>query len=405
MTPGGPPLKRRALLVGGAAVLAGGGAALGAGLAARDDPVAAAPASFGAETVPFHGDHQPGIETHPVQAHAAFVALDLRPGSGTADVRRLLRLLTDDAERLMAGRVPLGAADPELPARPARLTVTVGFGPGLFDAIGRPDQCPPIIRQLPEFRTDRLDPRWCGGDLLLQVCSDDAVPLSYALRRLVRDARSVTTVRWTQRGFNPARGAEPEGTTPRNLMGQRDGSANPVPGTPEFEQAVWVREGPDWLVGGSMLVLRRIRMELETWDDFGRAGKEMVVARTLDTGAPVTGGLETDDVDPRMVDGRGIPIAAARSHVLQATARTEGEKMFRRGYSFDDGPTTDGLPDAGLLFAAYQADIATAFVPVQTRLAESDLLNEWITHIGSATFAVPRGARPGEFIGQGLLGT
>ena len=293
----------------------------------------------------------------------------------------------------------------QLPARPARLTVTVGFGPGLFDAIGRPDQCPPIIRQLPEFRTDRLDPRWCGGDLLLQVCSDDAVPLSYALRRLVRDARSVTTVRWTQRGFNPARGAEPEGTTPRNLMGQRDGSANPVPGTPEFEQAVWVREGPDWLVGGSMLVLRRIRMELETWDDFGRAGKEMVVARTLDTGAPVTGGLETDDVDPRMVDGRGIPIAAARSHVLQATARTEGEKMFRRGYSFDDGPTTDGLPDAGLLFAAYQADIATAFVPVQARLAESDLLNEWITHIGSATFAVPRGARPGEFIGQGLLGT
>jgi dye decolorizing peroxidase len=401
----GPSLRRRALLLGGAAAAVGGGTA--AALAARGDgadvaPVAAPPA--GAETVPFHGVHQPGIDTHPAQAHAVFLALDLLPGTGRPEVERLLRLLSDDAARLMSARPPLAAEDPELPALPSRLTVTFGFGPGLFDALGRGGDCPAVVRELPAFPTDRLDPRWSGGDLLLQVCSDDPVPLSYAVRRLVRDARSITSVRWTQRGFNPARGSEPVGTTPRNLFGQRDGTANPAPGSPELSEAVWVRDGPPWLVGGSVLVLRRIRMDLDTWDDFGRVGKEMATARRLDTGAPVTGGGEFDEVDPRMVDERGMPVVAASAHVVRAKARNPAERMLRRGYSYDDGPAPDGTPDAGQLFAAYQADAATAFVPVQARLAESDVMNLWITHVGSAVFVIPPGCAPGEFVGNGLLG-
>jgi hypothetical protein len=206
------------------------------------------------------------------------LALDLRPGSGLADVRRLMRLLSDDAARLMSARPPLGAEDPELPALPSRLTVTFGFGPGLFEAIGHAADCPEVVRNLPTFPTDRLEPQWSGGDLLLQVCSDDPVPLSYAVRRLVRDARSVTSVRWTQRGFNPARGSEPAGTTPRNLFGQRDGTANPAPGSPELTETVWVRDGPAWLVGGSMLVLRRIRMDLEKWGSCPGNGNECWVS-------------------------------------------------------------------------------------------------------------------------------
>jgi dye decolorizing peroxidase len=283
--------------------------------------------------------------------------------------------------------------------------VTFGFGPGLFDVIGRAGDCPAVVREMPAFPTDRLEPRWSGGDLLLQVCSDDPVSLSYAVRRLVRDGRSISTVRWTQRGFNPARGSEPAGTTSRNLFGQRDGTANPALGSPELAETVWVRDGPSWLVGGSMLVLRRIRMDLDTWDDFGRDGKEMAVARRLDTGAPVTGGTEFDEVDPQVVDAGGLPVVAAGAHVVRAKARTPAEKMLRRGYSYDEGPTPDGVPDAGQLFAAYQADAATAFVPVQTRLAASDVMNLWITHVGSAAFVVPPGCVEGEFVGQGLLGT
>lgn len=400
MTPRELMLRRRTLLLGGAALATSCAAAA----CAREDTSAPAPPTpVGAQTVPFYGPHQPGITTLPVQAHAVFLGLDLRPGTDQDGIRRLMRLLTDDAARLMSGRPPLGAEDPELAALPSRLTVTFGFGPGLFDAIGKPDACPDVVRNLPAFPNDRLEPRWSGGDLLLQVCSDDPMPLSYAVRRLVRDARAFTTVRWTQRGFNPARGSEPDGTTPRNLFGQRDGSKNPPPGSVELDQTVWISDGPQWLVGGSMLVLRRIRMDLDTWDDFGRAGKEMAVARTLDTGAPVTGGTEFDDVDPAKVDQNGIPIAAASAHVVRAAPRSPEERMLRRGFSYDEGPTPDGQHDAGLLFAAYQADAAKAFVPVQARLAESDLLNNWITHIGSAAFVIPPGCAEGEFIGHQLL--
>ncbi|WP_433559527.1 Dyp-type peroxidase [Pseudonocardia xinjiangensis] len=406
MSAPGPSLRRRALLLGGAAAVVGGGTA--AALAVRDGdpevrPVAVAP--VGAETVPFHGVHQPGIDTLPAQAHAVFLGLDLNPGSGPAEVGRLMRLLSDDAARLMSGRAPLAAEDQELAVLPSRLTVTFGFGAGLFDAIGRAGDCPAVVRELPAFPTDRLDPRWSGGDLLLQVCSDDPVPLAYAVRRLVRDARSMASVRWVQRGFNPARGSEPPAATPRNLFGQRDGTANPASGSPELAESVWVRDGPSWFVGGSVLVLRRIRMDLDTWDDFGRVGKEMAVARRLDTGAPVTGGGEFDEVDPRVVDERGMPMVAASAHVVRAKARTPAERMLRRGYSYDDGPTPDGAPDAGQLFAAYQADAATAFVPVQARLAESDVMNLWVTHVGSAAFVIPPGCADGEFVGRALLGT
>jgi dye decolorizing peroxidase len=123
----GSTLPRRALLLGGAAAAAAGGTA--AVLAARDVDAEVTPvAPAGGESVPFHGAHQPGIDTLPAQAHAVFIGVDLRPGSGTADVRRLMRLLSDDAARLMSGHAPLAAEDPELPALPSRLTVTFGFG-------------------------------------------------------------------------------------------------------------------------------------------------------------------------------------------------------------------------------------------------------------------------------------
>ncbi|MCE0534057.1 Dyp-type peroxidase [Kineosporia rhizophila] len=403
-----PPLSRRRLLLGGGATLAGGGlAGAAAGLAWSNTTASPAMQTVaeqtkGTEQIAFYGAHQPGIED-PAQAHARFLSLDLKPGADADHVRRLLRLLTDDAARMMRGEVPLAAGDPELPSLPSRLTVTFGFGPGLFDAIGRPDDCPDVIRNLPTFTTDQLEDRFSGGDLLIQVCSDDPVPLSYALRRLTRDSRELASVRWCQSGFNPARGSEPAGTTHRNLFGQRDGTANPPGATTEFADTVF-STGPEWLKGGSMLVLRRIRMDLDDWDDLGRPAKEMAMARKMSDGSPVTGGTEQDDPDTAAVDQDGFPIVAQEAHVVQATARAPEERMLRRAFSYDDGPTADGKPDCGLLFAAYQADAAKAFVPVQTRLASADAMNEWITHIGSATFVVPPGCAEGEFVGQALVG-
>jgi deferrochelatase/peroxidase EfeB len=67
--------------------------------------------------------------------------------------------------------------------------------------------------------------------------------------------------------------------------------------------------------------------------------------------------------------------------------------MLRRGYNFVDGSDGLGRLDAGLFFMAYQRDPQRQFVPVQTRLARHDVLNEYIRHVSSGVFACPPGVR------------
>ncbi|GAB49320.1 Dyp-type peroxidase [Mobilicoccus pelagius] len=423
-TPTSSRLSRRALL-GGGAVLAGttlGGGVVGHAVGAlgngrsetmpSTDGVAGPGAAgrpgsdavAGKATEPFWGAHQSGIAT-PHQAHGVFLGFDLRRGADANSVRSMLRMLTDDAARLTAGRGPLGAVDAELATTPARLTVTFGFGVGLFDAIGKPEACPPHVRSMPAFRTDRLDRRWGSTDLLLQVCSEDPMTLTFAERRLVRDASDFATLRWAQRGFLPARGTEPDGTTPRNLMGMRDGTANES--DPNEVAAVLWNDGSThpWLAGGSQLVLRRIRIDMATWDDLEIEAKEVAFGRRVADGSPLNGSKESDSIDREAVDEQGFTIISPTAHAARAQARSGRERMIRRPYNYavDTETGTETGTEEGLLFAAYQADLGTAFVPVQRRLAESDALNTWTTHIGSASYAIPPGAKEGSFVGDTLL--
>lgn len=61
------------------------------------------------------------------------------------------------------------------------------------------------------------------------------------------------------------------------------------------------------------------------------------------------------------------------------------------------------MSNSGLIFASYQRDIDSRFLPVQQRLAEFDALNEWTTPIGSAVYVIPPGTAPGRYLGQTLL--
>ena len=164
-------LSRRGLLTGSSAALAGGAVAPGLALASTGRPSrtatlddATTPSSGGsavslaaaaAEVVPFHGAHQAGIATRH-QAFGAFIGLDLAAGTSRADAVRLVRVLTDDARRLTQGLPALGDTEPELAARPAGLTITVGFGPGFFDVTGTRVQRPASVRDLPAFAGDKL---------------------------------------------------------------------------------------------------------------------------------------------------------------------------------------------------------------------------------------------------------
>ncbi|GAA1436724.1 Dyp-type peroxidase [Nocardiopsis tropica] len=401
---GAGPLSRRRLILGGAAGLgaagiAGAGAATWAGRSGSGPDPAADPPLHGSRTVPFHGPRQAGVETPP-QAHGTFVALDLGPEVDAEGVRRLMRLLSDDAARLARGEPALADTEPELAEVPARLTTTFGFGRGLVERVD-PGAVPDWLGPLPEFGHDRLDAAWGEADLLVQVCADDPLTVSHAVRMLLKDARAFTRPRWTQSGFRRAHGSQPDGTTMRNLMGQVDGTVNPEPGTADFEHLLWGGGGPAWLEGGTGLVIRRIATHLDTWDELDRPAREAVIGRRLDSGAPLTGASEHDEVDLAAVDATGLTVVPAFAHVRRAVTGDPEERIFRRAYNYDMRGT--GGEEAGLLFAAFQADPVRQFVPIQRSLDELDLLNEWVTAVGSAVFAVPPGCEEGGYVGQTLL--
>lgn len=401
---GGP--TRRQLLLGGAVAGAGAAVAVGADALTRtgqQPETSATPAPpAGAGTVPFHGTHQAGIATAP-QAHAALVALDLHPTTDREALRRMMRLLSDDAARLTQGVAALADSEPELALVPANLTVTFGFGPELVRrALTGTATAPTWLRPLPAFSVDRLEDAWSGGDLMLQIASDDPLTLAHARRMLLKDTRSFASVRWTQPGFRRARGSEAPGTTMRNLFGQVDGTVNPEPGTADFDDLVWVRDG--WLAGGTSLVLRRIRMDLDTWDRLDRDGREQSVGRRLSDGAPLTGTQEHDEPDFAATTAIGFPVIPEFSHLRRARSLDTSQRIFRRGYSYDEAPAGGEVSSSGLLFVSFQADVDTQFVPLQRRLDELDLLNEWTTPIGSAVFAVPPGCGEGGWVGETLLG-
>ncbi len=158
--------------------------------------------------------------------------------------------------------------------------------------------------------------------------------------------------------------------------------------------------------GGSYLVARRIRMLIESWDADRISDQESIFGRAKDTGAPLTGKTEFDKVNLDAKGPDGKPVIALDSHIRLAAPVTNGEqKILRRGYSYTDGtdPQTGAL-DAGLFFLAYQQDARKQFIPIQTRLAAQDGLNEYIKHTGGGIFAVPPGlSGVGDWWGKSLF--
>ena len=415
-------LTRRGLLAAGGAAILGAAGGYAVGRAQGDAVPASVPEAAPAPTAspsgmdaapppsasrarqavyPFYGEHQSGIET-PMARLQSFIGLDLlEPSRETAD--GVLRLVSDDAARLTQGQPALADTEPGIAANPAGLTITVGLGRPLFERTGLEAEIPPALVEIPAFSTDAFEKPWVQTDFLLQVASDDAVTLAHAIRMLTKDLSTLTTVRWIQDGFTADAPAHPGGVGGRNLMGQVDGTVNPAPGTPDFREVVWIDEdAPPWVAGGTVLVLRRIRMLLDDWEKLDLDTQENVIGRHLDSGAPLGGSTELEPFDYAAVDENGLPVIPEDAHIRVSHAATTSEMILRRPYSYNAG-MRDGANDMGLLFAAYMRDPSTSYIPMQQRVAESDAFNRWNTTIGSAAYFIPAGAPEGGYLAEGVF--
>ena len=376
-TTGDRRVGRRAFLVGSAvagvaatatAVLEGSAPsrhAAAAGGGGRD-----ARASSGA--VACWGPVQAGIVTPALPQQFTVFTVYAAEARAAFDVRSVCAGLGDRIRQVTAGELT------QVP-EPGDLTVTVAVGlqhaVTLFGEQAR-------IAPLPVFANERIPPQHNGGDLVVQVCASDlsvAACASGWLSAWLSAAR--WRARWSQTG---ARGEQSDQGVTRNLLGFHDGIIAPK-GSVELADSVWIDEPGSArpLAGATVLVVRRLRLDLAGFAALAVPRQEQIVGRRKETGVPLSGGTQDTPIDLEAKTADGRYLVPADSHArLAHPAATGRPLMLRRGYSY-----VNSADDAGLLFLSYQRDIGS-FVQTQYRLDEGDALMRFAQATASGAFLV-----------------
>jgi deferrochelatase/peroxidase EfeB len=280
----------------------------------------------------------------------------------------------------------------------------------LFDArYGLAPHKPNALQKMTRFPNDSLDAGLCHGDLLIQICANTQDTVIHALRDLIKHTPDLLSVRWKREGFISDHAARSKGqVTPVNLLGFKDGTANPDSSdVPLMKEVVWVtpEQGePAWAVGGSYQAVRIIQFHVEFWDRTPLKEQQTIFGRDKHSGAPL-GMQHEHDVPDYSRDPEGDTIALD-SHIRLANPRTketQSNLMMRRGYSYSLGVTNSGQLDMGLLFVCYQHDLEKGFLTVQKRL-NGEALEEYVKPIGGGYFFALPGVRDKDgWLAQGLL--
>jgi len=412
-------LSRRKFLQGTATGAAGtalaGGVLIGGAHADANAATAAQGSSTQVEeaSYPFHGTHQSGVLTPAPSGKQAFtcVASFDSMAADKAALADLLQTVTTRARFLATGGTPpnLGISQPPSdsdvlgPVVPADgLTVTVSVGSTLFDdryglAARKPLNLTPMIA----FPNDSPDPAFLHGDLLVQFCANHPDTIHHAIRDLTKHTRGGLQLRWKMEGYSsPPR---PSGSS-RNLLGFKDGTANPTGAL--ARSLIWVddKQEPAWALNGSYLVVRLIRMLVEFWDRVSINEQEGMFGRRRDTGAPLDGSSEFDTpnykADP---NGYVIPLD---SHIRLANPRTTAtadQRLIRRSYNYDMGVDLNGNIQTGHIFMAYQQDVKRQFETVQTRLINEPLVDYVQPFGGGYFFTLPGVTNASDWYGKSML--
>jgi len=378
---------------------------------------------------------QPGIVT-PVPNAVVLAGLTVLV-STRERLAHLLQELDREIHLLAAGEAG-AAALPLLPRRratnsgelgyqptpEAALEVTLGFGASLFggpdigpDRFGLAAVRPRGLTPMPSFPGDDLDPAQTDSDLFLQLGASHPMVALHGLRHLLRRLGWGLALKYAFTGFTffPGSGTP----APRGLLGYHDDTNNlPATDPAAMAEHVWIQpadEEPAWCLGGTYLVVRRIRELLERWDresaerqDFHMGRRKFDGTSLLAPDAPPTAPFDYA-ADP---DGRVVPLTA---HVRRANPRRPGDeasRFLRRSFAYFVGDA-GGTLDAGLLFMAFQRNIERQFAATKRRLEAPDdpalgsgpqTLSEYLVPNGGGYYFVPPApASPDEFLGEGLL--
>ena len=356
------------------------------------------------QAIPFYGKCQSGITT-PIQRQVYFAVLDLAT-EDLETIRGIFKSWTTYIARMMQGElVEAYKSNTMLPPTDTgeavgmgteRLTITVGVSPSFLEKLNLSSKKLPELEDLPKFARDQLQEAFTGGDICIQACAEDAQVAFHAVRNLLRKGREHLTLKWSQTGYAAITS---QGSTPRNLFGFKDGTAN-VTSQDDFDRVIWCDQD-NWMKNGTYLIVRRVQMHLETWDRTSLKEQENTFGRHRDSGAPLGAVDEFDPVDLELKDDKGNLVIPEDCHVR--LAKEVGEEIYRRAFSYANGidPRT-GQFDAGLLFISFQKD-PQQFIKVQKNLGTKDKLNEYITHVGSGLFAILPGVEEGGYLGQSLF--
>ena len=293
---------------------------------------------------------------------------------------------------------------------PDGLTVTVSVGASLFDArFGLGGKKPKHLQEMKDFPNDKLQKEWCDGDIGIQICAFSPETCQNALRDIIKNTAKYAITRWSLDGWLPK--AEPGAIASRNLLGFRDGTANPDVSKPEIaDQVLWTGvasnslDEPAWTKNGSYQAIRIIRHFVEFWDRTPLQEQQAIFGREKYSGAPLGMKKEGDIPDyAKDPEGKAVP---TDSHIRLGNPRDpefmKKHLLFRRPFNYSMGLAKSGQLDVGLILVMYQANLADGFIFVQN-LLNLEPLEEYISPFGGGYFFTLPGVEKGGFLGQGLL--
>ncbi|MET0752833.1 MAG: Dyp-type peroxidase [Pyrinomonadaceae bacterium] len=323
-----------------------------------------------------------------------------------------------------------------------RVTVTIGFGSTLFtdksgfDRFDLSFRRPKNLKLVPKFPGDNFSAADSVSDLIIVVASDHPY-VNVAISRYIAEfinkefwkqneeaeGRKVFKVVDIQQGFN-----RPD---KREFLRFNDGIDNLRAGI-DLEKLVFVDDTcgePDWCIGGSYLIYRKIREMMPVWEAFSTKEQEHSIGREKKTGKPLSRQAEGIDnmtpIYPNPTDAADGPLNA---HIRKVQPRRPEPDMFgvedldrrflRRVYPFFDGVDDDGNAVNGLIFMAFMKSIQQQFEHVTNMWQMNPNFPQEGTGIdalyakgvlqtinGGYYFCPPAPKDENDFIGSGLFQT